>query len=125
MNQSIMDREEIKAGFGEMFNTILKSAKNRFKKRHLEIKDELEKFKNKSYADIDIYSQQLSAGLLSESQYRQLISDNMIILQMKSLTQAGISAIELDKFSRYILNKILKFTFSVVLPALLKVVAPN
>lgn len=62
------------------------------------------------------YTLALADGELTQTQFKQLVADDIRLAEMKGITQAGITAVELEKFKSAALKKILVITFDTILP---------
>jgi len=114
-----MRKEDIENAVDGILTSLTRSAKSRFKDRYEAARKELEKFKERMKSDLVRYTEALADGELTKAQFKQLIGDNLRLAEMKGLTQAGITAAEVDKYKVAALKKIVSTTFKVVLPAIL------
>jgi hypothetical protein len=114
-----MRRDTIETAVDGLIKSLTRSAKIRFKDRYEAAKKELEKFKERMKDDLVRYTEALADGDLTKEQFKQLVADNMRLLEMKGLTQAGLTAVEVDKYKAASMKKILSTTFNEVLPAVL------
>ena len=114
-----MRKDHIETAVDGLLQSLTRSAKVRFKGRYEAAKKELDKFKDKMKKDLARYTEALADGDLTKEQFQQLVADNMRLLEMKGLTQAGLTAIEVDKYKAASMKKILSTTFNEILPAVI------
>ena len=111
-----MQKEDIETKVDEIMKRLSLSARGRFKKRYMEAKEELKKFEATMKKNLRKYTLALSDGELTQAQYKQLVADDIRLAEMKGLTQAGITAVEMQKFKTAALSKILEMTLDTILP---------
>jgi hypothetical protein len=102
-----------------IFNSVILSAKKRFKDRYAEVKAELDQFQETIKANVINYTQARLEGKLTDEELRQLVSDDVRLAAMKGLTEAGITAVQVEDFRNMVISKVLTTLIEVLIPALL------
>jgi hypothetical protein len=102
-----------------IFNSVILSAKKRFKDRYAEVKAELDQFQETIKANVINYTQARLEGKLTDDELRQLVSDDVRLAAMKGLTEAGITAVQVEDFRNMVISKVLTTLIEVLIPALL------
>jgi hypothetical protein len=111
--------EEITKAVEKLLKSLTRSAQSRFRERYQGIKTELDAFKDTMKSNLIGYTEAMANGELTEEQFKSLLADDMHLLEMKGLTQAGITAAEADRFIAASFKKIVHVIITVVLPAII------
>lgn len=111
-----MQTADIDNTIDSILKSLSMSARSRFKSRYTEAKAELKKFEATMKKNLRRYTLALAEEELTKEQYKQLVADDIRLAEMKSITQAGITLVEIQKYKEAALKKILKVVFEEVLP---------
>lgn len=111
-----MQQTDIETAIDDIMNSLSMSARSRFKKRYTEAKEELKKFEAAMKKNLRRYTLALADEELSREQFKQLVADDVRLAEMKGITQAGITLIEVQKFKEASIKKIFKVVLEEVLP---------
>ena len=111
-----MPNQDLEKILKDIFRRLKISASQRFKARYTDAKKDLKHFEESTKEDLRRFTTALADGDLTKKQFTELVGNNMRLLELKGLTQAGITVVEIDKFRHAALDIVLKTVLDKLLP---------